>query len=58
MKQYIKGNKILTVNNIEMNYVKFDFFNGKVMTHYFKPVAEYNNFLTYLLDVWFNIKCA
>jgi len=56
MKQYIKGNKILTVSNIELNYVKFEFNNGKCTTNYFKPVAEYKNFLNYMLNVWFNVK--
>jgi len=56
MKQYIKGNKTLTVSNIELDYVKFTFNNGKCITNYFKPVSDYNDFLTYLLHVFFNIK--
>lgn len=56
MKEYIKGNKHLIVDKINNNTVIFSFDNGKCVTNYFKPICEYNIFLTYLLDVFFNIK--
>ena len=55
-KEYIKGNKTLTIQGVELDYVRFTFNNGKCVTNYFKPVAEYKMFLAYLLDVWFGVK--
>ena len=56
MKQYIKGNKHLIVDKVNDNTVIFSFNNGKCVTDYFKPAREYNSFLNYMLDVWFNVK--
>ncbi len=55
MKQYIKGKKKLAVTK-SRTHVRFDFDNGKIVTSYFKPVHEYQDFLDYMLNVWFNVK--
>ncbi len=56
MKEYIKGDKHLIVDKVDNNTVIFSFNNGKYITDYFKPLSEYQSFLDYMLDVWFNIK--
>ena len=56
MKQYIKDNKTLTVWKVSDKLVRFHFYNGRIFTNYFKPVQEYQDFLNYMLDVWFNVK--
>ena len=56
MKEYIKGNKRLTVYGIELDYICLRYANNGKVTNFYKPVAEYKMFLTYLLDVFFGVK--
>ena len=56
MKSYIKGNKNLTITKVSDKLILFEFWNGKIVTCYYKQTEEQANFLNYMLAVWFNIE--
>ncbi len=55
MKEYVRGNKKLRVQRVE-NKIRMDFWIRNIHTYYYKPFEEYESFLNYMLDVWFNVK--
>lgn len=56
MKQYLQGDKKITVIKTGSDTVKVSFNNGKYTGEYYFPVYKYNGFINYLLEKHFNVK--